>query len=228
MIGREYGIGANGVGKGIRTYSTLAVSTPRAPDWPDERVEHLKRLVSEGYSAGSAGKILGVGKSAAMGKARRLGLRFKSGENPSRQVRPTVYTLSTPWSVADAKRLTQMWNAGEPIATMIAELGRTRKGIYGKVDLLGLPRRKRVSAQNADSPPRPGDELERSAGRYITPAIDIATARPWTTRQFGECAAPVSGEGHDTRSCCQPVLSDKTSWCAGHYALFHVPSRRAA
>lgn len=55
-------------------------------------------------------------------------------------------------------------------------------------------------------------------------AADIpATARPWLTRKFGECAFPVDGQGEQTRSCCGPV-EDAGQYCTAHRARMYAAS----
>lgn len=52
----------------------------------------------------------------------------------------------------------------------------------------------------------------------VTP-VDATNARPWVSREAGECAAPISGEGADTLSCCTPC-GDHT-YCKAHRALLY-------
>lgn len=50
------------------------------------------------------------------------------------------------------------------------------------------------------------------------------TPRPWLTREFGECAWPVSGQGADTFSCCAPVDDPKRPYCARHSRIRQAKS----
>lgn len=61
----------------------------------------------------------------------------------------------------------------------------------------------------------------------VTAALaDASLAKHWMERRFGECAYPISGEGADTFSCCQPT--EGATYCAGHRArMFAKPSTEA-
>ncbi len=45
--------------------------------------------------------------------------------------------------------------------------------------------------------------------------------RPWLTREPGECAFPIDGDGLAVRSCCNPC--DGGAYCAPHRALMRGP-----
>lgn len=47
--------------------------------WPAERDERLKDCIEQKLSAGQAARQLRVTRGAAIGRARRMGLRFDSG-----------------------------------------------------------------------------------------------------------------------------------------------------
>ena len=57
------------------------------------------------------------------------------------------------------------------------------------------------------------------------PALAFAP-RPWMTREKGECAFPVDGEGVSTRSCCNP--SGGGIYCAAHAAAMRGPRTSSA
>lgn len=68
------------------------------------------------------------------------------------------------------------------------------------------------------------------AGRpaYDPPPLifDASQAKPWLERKFGECAYPISGEGADVLSCCQPAQPN--GYCKAHAALmFWTPKEDA-
>lgn len=62
--------------------------------WPQERVDQLLKLISEGYSAGVIGQQLGLTRNAVIGKAHRLGLVVGGSKEPGktkkRVARPRV------------------------------------------------------------------------------------------------------------------------------------------
>jgi|SRR5476649_536356 hypothetical protein len=61
------------------------------------------------------------------------------------------------------------------------------------------------------------------------PAMDLAleptslarTPRPWLTREAGECAFPVGGEGKWTMACCNRCGS--AAYCSGHARIMRGP-----
>ena len=58
-----------------------------------------------------------------------------------------------------------------------------------------------------------------------SPPVTIALApRPWLSRDRGECAFPVDGEGWTTRSCCNPC--GPASYCPTHHAIMAGPKTR--
>lgn len=48
--------------------------------WPEDKVERLKALTSDGKTAGEIGRELGVSRNAVIGKWTRLGLKSQSGK----------------------------------------------------------------------------------------------------------------------------------------------------
>jgi hypothetical protein len=57
--------------------------------------------------------------------------------------------------------------------------------------------------------------------------VSIAIApRPWLTRNPGECAFPVAGEGVATLACCNPCGG--RTYCAAHADAVRGPPARSA
>jgi len=56
---------------------------------------------------------------------------------------------------------------------------------------------------------------------------DVTLAKPLAQKRFGECSAPVSGEGADTLFCCHPV-DEGSPYCPTHRARFCVPPTKTA
>jgi hypothetical protein len=54
--------------------------------------------------------------------------------------------------------------------------------------------------------------------RYRSIARD---PRPWMSREDGECAFPVDGEGLTLRACCNPC--DGGAYCPAHAAVMRGP-----
>lgn len=51
--------------------------------------------------------------------------------------------------------------------------------------------------------------------------LDASFAKPWTEREFGECAYPIAGEGAETVSCC--AKTGGQTYCAGHHKVMFQP-----
>lgn len=97
----------------------------------------------------------------------------------------------------------------------------------------------RVARQRAARPPKPlkpktpnynlvainavrRQEAKRTFTPPPAPPVDASHARPWVTRQFGECAFPVSGQGADTLSCCAKTPEGAT-YCEAHRLIMINP-----
>jgi GcrA cell cycle regulator len=170
--------------------------------WSDERVELLKALWDKGLSATQIAAQLGgaLSRNAVSGKARRIGL----------------------------------YRAFEQITAAKAYGGRTNmKGhslrrIAQQTRAAAAPKRKpqaplpaiRVSETRTYAQPEPQPRP------VFRPEPTAATAKPWLERRFGECAAPVSGEGADVWSCCAPAPNGP--YCAAHRARFYTKAATEA
>lgn len=58
-------------------------------------------------------------------------------------------------------------------------------------------------------------------GAALSALDPLAGARPWLTRQAGECAFPVGGAGTSLRACCAPCGA--ASYCAAHAVRMRGP-----
>lgn len=166
--------------------------------WTDERVAKLVEMWAEGKSGSEIAKALGgVTRNAAIGKLGRLHL---------------LGTRSAEVALNNVRRLTP--GAGN--------LKRVSRGGAGVVRAA----KERTAKPRAE--PKPKAYVQRNVGTrsrtsYTPPApliVDASLAKPWTERSFGECAYPISGEGADAFSCCQPTAA---TYCRAHAALMFVP-----
>lgn len=145
------------------------------------------------------------------------------------------------WTQEHMDLLKALWLEGLSCAKTAAKLNATfktsysRNAIIGKVHRMGMSGRHmpsapaRATAGLAFKPGKPKRNPERRSfvafkppeplPAEIEPAKD---ARPWLERKFGECAAPVAGEGADTLSCCRP--SGAHRYCKAHREIFYRPN----
>ncbi len=138
------------------------------------------------------------------------------------------------------ERLKKLHAEGYSNSQIAAALGGlTRNAVIGKAHRLGLkrvgasapsvtapyPKREAPKGQRrgapqlrsirwADEPAIPSKPLPVASGDVLSP-----NAAPWTERDPGQCAYPVSGQGADTVSCCNPAEGE---YCAGHRRIMFV------
>lgn len=174
----------------------------------------------------------------------------------------------TGWTDERLARLKKMWGDGFSASEIARSLGGcTRNSVIGIVHRRGwqrdLPKVQRLAAPRVGGAaavaraksatpvePCPRQVQTRSptiAVSRLKPLLpvpkaptvaDASLARPFTLRAFGECAYPISGDGADTLSCCQPVtpvvireVGGKPTggrYCRSHEKLMYVPSKPRA
>jgi GcrA cell cycle regulator len=149
--------------------------------------------------------------------------------------------MSTTWTDEQIERLKILWAEGRPASKCATILNRefgtgySRNSVIGKVHRakLMLRGRARPSAPKGAKPkmertssiPRVSLTVIRApraprAKPEPAPLVDATLARPWIERSFGQCAYPISGEGADTFSCCQPT---EATYCKAHAAAMYRP-----
>lgn len=155
------------------------------------------------------------------------------------------------WTDTRIAQLERLWSEGVSAAGIAEALGDiSRSAVLGKLHRLRLLRsRKAASApRRYDGPagPRPADvaavrpALPAPRARAMPPepprspwreaafeALSGTVPRPWLSREFGECAFPVGGEGGDLVSCCAPTRP-RSGYCAAHHAIAFKPVSPAA
>lgn len=166
--------------------------------WTLELEVELRRLWIEGKSATEIAKAFGgkVTRSAVLGKARRLDLASRD--------------QSTAASSHNRARWESYYAAAEkerPAKKKAEPTAKTQRP----------PQNGGLAAFNAVR--RANAPLGPDLAATIAPHVIPATARPWTSRRFGECAFPVAGLGAETVSCCGPT--DGGPYCAGHRAVMY-------
>lgn len=194
-------------------------SIKRAADWPDERFERLKTMWAAGKSSIEIAKVLGVTRSAVMGKIVRAKLPGRKGPTSRGQAEWTLQAVAT---------LKDMWNAGAMSAVIAEKLGFTRKAVLSKADRLGLPRRDKIAAmrlaprkQGPRGPrtytaqPKPKWRMYREFVGPPAPPVGIESAKVLAMTSFGECRWPIFEARGEHLFCCRPV-SGKRSYCREH------------
>lgn len=164
--------------------------------WTDERTDVCVKMWGDGHSASEiAMKLGGVSRNAVIGKVYRLGL------------------------IRDEAAVHRFRHGQRPKKVKTEQ--RTRPTRVAK------PRAPKAHnnlvAHNAAQRQRskPGKDYVKVAPIVV----DATLAKPWLERRFGECAYPISGEGADTFSCCQPT---EATYCKGHAAaMFWRPTETA-
>lgn len=185
----------------------------RAYTWHPERIEQLRKLKAEGKTDVEIGSVMGLHEKSVE-KARRrfkIGSLRSTGQNPSRQ-----------WSEAEVKQMLTLWNSGVKPLEIGKRMGRTRMQIEGKATRLGLARVNVPKVVRPLSPKPEGKKVVRLrpvAGPKEDLSVIPLTARPWLTRERGECNFPYGQRGN-IHSCCAPVWNE-TTYCESHFALCH-------
>ena len=153
--------------------------------------------------------------------------------------------MKSPWTAELTERAVKLWKYGLPASKIANLLGiPTRNAVIGKVHRMGVEAKR-------ENPSKPKLKAVRLTKEQRLRAADIkivkikeqyhppkrivlapqeaagSTPRPWLTRNMGECAFPVSGDGADTYSCCAPIYTAfKFPYCQEHLKLMTVPQNR--
>lgn len=145
------------------------------------------------------------------------------------------------WPPERVEQLKTLWAAGKSGSEIARILGKglTRSAVIGKVHRLkiGRPapareatfalrgaverRKPQVRRTYSPRPVRPKVQPAPTPEAQAAIVVDATLAKVWTERKFGECAYPITGEGADTFSCCQPAQPN--GYCVGHWAIMTKP-----
>ena len=150
--------------------------------------------------------------------------------------------MTSPWTTKMTVRMIELWQGGMSAAKIAKEIGiETRNAVIGKVHRMGLQRNKpskptvikvRVHVRKAERLKTAGIKIVpikpviRAPKRIAKPPKSVtgSTPRLWTTRKMGECAFPVSGDGAEVYSCCEPVHTTlKFPYCKEHMKVMIIP-----
>lgn len=194
-----------------------------AVGWSDERIEKMKALASEGYSASQIAKALGrVSRNGVLGKMHRLGLKMQ--EKPSA---PGAKTAGRK-VVSDKPRPKR----------------RERTEAEERADGLRAPPVKRptrggktsLNFRDAGSAPRPAKNDEGDpivAGEPWVPLnrydrafqpLEGTQPRPFMQREPGQCRWPIDGPSSECLAC--GAHAGARNYCETHHRLAHPASAR--
>jgi hypothetical protein len=127
----------------IRMQVTGARLRPAYASWPANRVARLRLLWRRGLSTAEIGRLLGVSKSAVVGKIDRLELPPPSAELQARKRRhagrPPLF-----WPVNRIAKLRKLWGT-KSYAAIGRKLGVSTAAVFRQAHRLGLPRRRRTA-----------------------------------------------------------------------------------
>ena len=101
--------------------------------WTDEQTQTLTRLWNSGLSATLIAPQIGVTRSAALGKLKRLGLLGNR-----RLLRPRKPRERSVWTDETARKLRRLWEEGESTSDIAFALGVSPGAIRYKSSSLGL------------------------------------------------------------------------------------------
>lgn len=195
-----------------------------AAGWSDERVEKLKTLAAEGYSASQIAKTLGrVSRSAVIGKLHRLGLNARAQPATPGQRAPisrkAVEGKSTPARRPKTEAEQRADGLRAPPVKTTRRGGKTNFNIRTEFS----DPRPRVNGDGEPiNPGEPWVPLNRY-DRAFQP-LEGTIPRPFLERRTGQCRWPIDGADGEFLSCCEP--SGIRNYCDTHHALGHTASIR--
>ncbi len=139
------------------------------------------------------------------------------------------------WTDQDIRRCADLWSRGFSASAIGKQLGVSRGAVLGKLHRLGLlgaargsqPKPRPEPARPARAPRFAAKGPRRRRGpRILREVVTGFEARPWLSRQPGECAWPVAGEGEHVLACCAPVGHERGAWayCPAHRGLMFRPA----
>lgn len=215
--------------EGLVAYHGIKRDRPvfKAYKWTPERIAQLRQLREANKTDEEIGQVMGMA-AKTINRARRKFANDKGKPD---------YVPYKAWSDEEAAELVRLWTVLKLNPAEIARrMGRTRNQIESKSLRLRLPRNvalkiiKKPAARSYDTvaasnrarfgttmKPRP------KAGPKEDSNVIPLTARPWLTRERGECVYPYGARGN-VYSCCQPVWGEN-NMCEAHFAACHDFSR---
>lgn len=146
------------------------------------------------------------------------------------------------WTDERLERMKTLWLQGHSAEQIACDLGGgvTRSAICGKVWRLGLTRAKGAEARSVTVAKLPGTKLAvRKTGTGHVLGYEAApvqplpaptqvnaglNARPWDSREKGECMWPLDGPAGELLACCDPADG---KYCKPHHDLAYKPAKQS-
>lgn len=201
--------------------------------WSEERLEALKRLAGEGWSASQIAGEIGLSRNAVIGKAHRMGIVVNSQATFRRQ-------RENEWREAERALLLACLDEGLSAGTasdrlMAAGFRRSRLACVNRAQLEGRPFRARPLALDRPAlafrpvPLRRAAQDETPAPRPPR-AICTATNDPppeggvsLLDLEFHHCRWPMGDPHAESFRFCGGHALEGKSYCAAHARLAYVP-----
>lgn len=199
----------------------------RAGPVESELAEQVRSLKDDGKTDVQIGKVLGRNQSWVARVRRKYDIGSLSPVQP--------VNLKT-WSEDEEAELKRLWPSGLSCFLIGQQIGRSEGQVGSKAKRMGLPPKgvpkvrkaadRTYDTVAAAAKARAGTTMKPrpKAGPKEDSNVIPLTARPWLTRERGECSYPYGPRG-EIHSCCLPVWND-TNQCESHYALCHDLDRQ--
>lgn len=188
-------------------------------NWTDERVELLKKLWAEGFSASQiAAQLGGVTRNAVIGKAHRLKLAGRTKAQPRRAKAPLAAAEQPICESADKGQSAESAAGAEPGGgSRRGSGGAGRRRSVSSVSVIGATALKMEFIEEQEEEQRPREN------------VVINMARRLTLMQLTEhtCKWPVGDPLSEDFYFCGADSGDSGSYCACHAKLaFNSDKRR--
>lgn len=133
------------------------------------------------------------------------------------------------WESADDEQLKALYLSGLSARKVAQVMGLTGGAVSGRLFRLGISRPRQLTDDIAKAIVRRVRRIHVKAEikpvqpklAEVVPLPIKGNAKPWETRQRGECAYPID-RADGTYSCCAPT---EATYCADHRRIMFIASR---
>lgn len=193
--------------------------------WLPERVAELRGLIEAGVSTRKAGQMMGGFSAGSIVSAcNRFGIVIPSKDWPKEQEQQLKALIDQGLAQRECAKLMGLTQGA--VAAKAKRMGWRFHSIQLKPKpptppKTAKPRRRGMSL----APMNGGGDPHREPPTPIKRDTVQCSPRHWESRVFGECAFPVSGNGADTLSCCNPTSG---TYCKAHQAVMFIKPEKDA